>query len=321
MYRRAVDYADPSGLDAMPMDCISATSASLSQTARAVGCAGRAPQVYEQASTNTAQWATHTFPLLDPLRTAFALGTGPLRRGMGLTALVQLGRNILAVQAGRRDTLVSVVCHATSVAGRCRTQTYLSQRVLASLVGWVGHGIGLIAVVARSVGAVTNVTRGAEAAMDTATLDVSDASPSEGGVAAVHTTTADTQTSGGDADDVVDFAHGTTRASAADIMVNGLSYEAGLKNMAGSVEPGSFFTIRIDPSDPSEALSTAAFWAKRHDGPLCVLICRLPQSVVEDLEGGGALIHTVGPTQSIFRPASFDAVDRAAAWVVVNFER
>ena len=278
MYRRAVDYADPSGLDAMPMDCISATSASLSQTARAVGCAGRAPQVYEQASTNTAQWATHTFPLLDPLHIAFALGTGPLRRGMGLTAL-------------------------------------------ASLVGWVGHGIGLIAVGARSVGAATNVTRGVEAAVDTATWGVSNASPSEGGVAAVHTTTADTQTSGGDADDVVDFAHGTTRASAADIMVNGLSYEAGLKNMAGSVEPGSFFTIRIDPSDPSEALSTAAFWAKRHDGPLCVLICRLPRSVVEDLEGGGALIHTVGPTQSIFRPASFDAVDRAAAWVVVNFER
>ncbi len=166
MYRRAVDYADPSSLDAMPMDCVSATSAaSLPQTARAVGCTGRASQAYEQASANAALWVTPTFPLLDPLRIAFALGTGPLRRGMGLTAL-------------------------------------------ASLVGWVGHGIGLIAVVARSVGAATNVTRGAEAAVDTATLGVSDASPSEGGVAAVHTTTEDTQISGDDADDVVDFAHG-----------------------------------------------------------------------------------------------------------------
>ncbi len=128
MYRRAVDYADPSSLDAMPMDCVSATSAaSLPQTARAVGCTGRASQAYEQASANAALWVTPTFPLLDPLRIAFALGTGPLRRGMGLTAL-------------------------------------------ASLVGWVGHGIGLIAVVARSVGAATNVTRGAEAAVDTATL-------------------------------------------------------------------------------------------------------------------------------------------------------
>jgi len=153
-------------------------------------------------------------------------------------------------------------------------------------------------------------------------LGVADASTEEGAVDAVHMASiADTQKSGDNADDVVDFAHGTTRASAADIVANGLSYEMGLKNMAGSVEPGSFFTIRIDPSDPSEALSTAAFWAKRHDGPLGVLICRLPRSVVRNLEGSGALIHTVGPTQSIFRPASFDTVNRDAEWIVVNFER
>jgi len=193
---------------------------------------------------------------------------------------------------------------------------------LASVVGWMGHGIGLVAAAARGVGAATDVARRA-AAVDTATLDVPVASPTEeGGVAAVSAATAaDTRISGGDADDVVDFAHGTTRASAADIMASGLSYEAGRKNMAGSVEPGSFFTIRINPSAPSEALSTAAFWGKRHDGPLCVLICRLPRSVVEDLEGGDTLIHTVGPTQSIFRPASFDAVGREAEWIVVNFER
>lgn len=153
-------------------------------------------------------------------------------------------------------------------------------------------------------------------------MGVADASTEESIVDAVHMASiADTQNSGDNADDVVDFAHGTTRASAADIVANGLNYEAGLKNMAGSVEPGSFFTIRIDPSDPPTALSTAAFWAKRHDGPLCVLICRLPRSIVGNLEGSGALIHTIGPTQSIFRPASFDFVNRAAEWIVVNFER
>jgi len=90
-------------------------------------------------------------------------------------------------------------------------------------------------------------------------LGVADASTEEGAVDAVHMASiADTQKSGDNADDVVDFAHGTTRASAADIVANGLSYEMGLKNMAGSVEPGSFFTIRIDPSDPSEALRTRA---------------------------------------------------------------
>ena len=198
----------------------------------------------------------------------------------------------------------------------------IGRAALAPLDGWVRHKIVLVTAVERGVGAAMDVTRGAEASVSTAAPGVSDASPPEEDAAAVHTaTTADTQVPGDDADDVVDFAHRTTRVSATDIIANGLSYEAGLRNLAGSVEPGSFFTIRIDLSDPSEALSTAAFWAKRHDGPLCVLICRLPRSAVEDLEVGDALIHTVRPTQSIFRPISFDAVDREAKWIVVNFER
>ncbi len=91
--------------------------------------------------------------------------------------------------------------------------------------------------------------------------------------------------------------------------------------MVGSVEPGSFFTITVNPSNPSEALSTAAFWAKRHDGPLCVLVCRLRRPVVDSLEGAGSLIHTIEPTQSIFRPASFKTVNREAEWIIVDFER
>ena len=159
--------------------------------------------------------------------------------------------------------------------------------------------------------------------MDALTVGILGASFAENDAANTIATasTANTAVSAHNVGRVVDFAHGTTRASAVNIVDSGLSYEAGLEHMVGSVEPGSFFTIRVNPSNPSEALSTAAFWAKRHDGPLCVLICRLRKSLVDNLEGDGSLIHTIGPTQSVFRPASFGVVNREAEWIIVNFER
>jgi len=159
--------------------------------------------------------------------------------------------------------------------------------------------------------------------MDALTLGVSDASFIENDVTDTVDTasTANTAASAHNVGGTVDFAHGTTRASAVNIVDNGLSYDAGLEHIVGSVEPGSFFTIKVNPSNPSEALSTAAFWAKRHDGPLCVLVCRLPRSVIGNLEGAASLIHTIEPTQSIFRPASFEAMNREAEWIIVDFER
>ncbi len=40
MYRTAIGYTDPSGLDAMLMDCVSAAAVSLSLTAGFMGCKG-----------------------------------------------------------------------------------------------------------------------------------------------------------------------------------------------------------------------------------------------------------------------------------------
>ena len=65
-----------------------------------------------------------------------------------------------------------------------------------------------------------------------------------------------TMASNNGAGEFVDFAHGTTRQSGKNI-INGLNRAESLKAMFGSKEPGSFFTVRIDPSDPSEALSAA----------------------------------------------------------------
>jgi len=140
-------------------------------------------------------------------------------------------------------------------------------------------------------------------------------------VVAGHAVIADTATmaSNSGAGEFVDFAHGTTRQSGQNIIINGLNRAESLKAMFGSKEPGSFFTVRIDLADPSEALSAAAGWASmRHGGEICVVICRLPQSVVEGLESSRLLVHTIGPTQSVFRPGSYAIVNREARWFIAN---
>ena len=119
-------------------------------------------------------------------------------------------------------------------------------------------------------------------------------------------------------DRFVDFAHGTTCESGLGIITDGLNHDAGIGAMVGSQEPGSFFTVKVNPDDPMAALETAAFWGKRHGDAGCVVVCRLPQSVVEGLESAGSLVHTSIPYQSVFRPGSFGIVNREAQWFMVN---
>ena len=119
----------------------------------------------------------------------------------------------------------------------------------------------------------------------------------------------------------VEFAHGTTHGPAADITTNGLNRDALLAGDVGSRRPGSFFTIRVDPANPYEALGTAASWGGRHEGDVCVVICRLPTSVVSDLEGAGTLVHRARPNESIFHPDSFATVNREAIWKILNARR
>lgn len=121
-------------------------------------------------------------------------------------------------------------------------------------------------------------------------------------------------------DDFVDFAHGTTVESGRTIIADGINRDAGIAAMVGSQEPGSFFTVKVNPADPAAALETAAYWGSRHEGERCVTICRLPQSVIGSLESAGVLIHTRVPYQSIFRPGSFETVNREARWFLVNVE-
>jgi len=121
--------------------------------------------------------------------------------------------------------------------------------------------------------------------------------------------------------DYVDFAHGTTRVSGQNILDKGLNHEDTLISEAYSHAPGSFFTVKVDPSDPRTALEVAADWAKRHEGDLCVVVCRLPRTVVNGLENAGSLVHTTIPYQSTFYPESFDAVNQNATWFWVDVQR
>ncbi|MEU7519467.1 polymorphic toxin-type HINT domain-containing protein [Kitasatospora aureofaciens] len=117
-------------------------------------------------------------------------------------------------------------------------------------------------------------------------------------------------------DETVDFAHGTTMESARNIAANGLDSGANVANSVYSKAPGSFYAIQVDQADRAAAVETAAYWGSRHaaKGDVCVLICRLPKSVVQDLESRGHLINLEKPTQSIFSPEAFEAINQHATW-------
>ena len=116
----------------------------------------------------------------------------------------------------------------------------------------------------------------------------------------------------GSQDDFVKFAHGTNRSGGQQILAMGVNETASVAAMAGSREPGSFFTVEINPFNPLVALETAAFWDGRHGKDVCIVLCCLPSTVVRALEqlSPPALIHEVKPTQSIFRPRSFGIINQ-----------
>jgi len=116
----------------------------------------------------------------------------------------------------------------------------------------------------------------------------------------------------------VEFAHGTTRESGLNIIDKGINYEDSINAKLWSKEPGSFFTVRVDPSNPYKALSAAASWGARHGGSVSVVVVRLPQSVVERLEAARSLVDTINPVQAVFRPESFEVVNNVAQFAIIH---
>ena len=124
----------------------------------------------------------------------------------------------------------------------------------------------------------------------------------------------------GAADRLIDFAHGTTVANAERILDEGVSESAIRGASSGSREPGSFFTIRIDPNDPDAALEHALWWAReRHGGECVVVVCSIPEGLADQLERNGLLRNSRQPIESVFRPGSFPLINEYRAnWQVVR---
>jgi hypothetical protein len=110
-----------------------------------------------------------------------------------------------------------------------------------------------------------------------------------------------------------DFAHGTTLEHGQNIISNGLDEGASRANLFGSKSPGRFYTVPVDQADTQAAIDTAAGWGSRQGGQTCVIVCRLPNSLVSDLEQEGLLVRTDVPSQAIFHPGAFPRINEAVA--------
>ncbi|WP_373318239.1 hypothetical protein [Planotetraspora kaengkrachanensis] len=119
--------------------------------------------------------------------------------------------------------------------------------------------------------------------------------------------------------DRVQFAHGTSRASSANIRANGLSQSDGLANLNCSQHPGSFFTSRLDPIDGNPAVSNAASWRARAarsagDDGVSVMVFSLPKSIVRQLEEAGHLTDHPAIFEPVFHPDGFALFNRHVRW-------
>lgn len=119
-----------------------------------------------------------------------------------------------------------------------------------------------------------------------------------------------------------DFAHGTSRRFADDIMNNGLDAEAGrAATHGGSMSrPGSFFTHAVDGGD-SPGFQSAYEWGLRVDpsSPSTVLVGRLPEETYQRLVADGLVeVRQVGegvPDETIFHPGAFETLNREMEWI------
>ncbi|MFC5748433.1 RHS repeat-associated core domain-containing protein [Actinomadura rugatobispora] len=115
------------------------------------------------------------------------------------------------------------------------------------------------------------------------------------------------------ADDIVEFVHGTRARFADDIEVNGVTEAALRKNDKGSRRSGSFHTFKLDPAEPVANIQQAHFWGQRVNvgqGEVCVIVCRLPRSVVDELEEGRLLLPGGIEGEWVFKPGAFDVINR-----------
>jgi hypothetical protein len=76
---------------------------------------------------------------------------------------------------------------------------------------------------------------------------------------------------------------------------------------------------RLDPADGNAAVSNSATWGARAaraagKSEVCVIVCRVPKSVVASLEASGHLADHPALFESVLHPDGFDVFSRSASW-------
>ena len=121
----------------------------------------------------------------------------------------------------------------------------------------------------------------------------------------------------------LDFAHGTTSASASSIAASGLDEAAAASASSGGqfAQPGSFFAFAIAPGD-TEGIQLAYEMGLRHGDDVCVLVGTIPQSTYDDLARAGFVnvspLPGVQIPEVVFSPEAFEQINRDAVWQLVK---
>ncbi|MGB7415483.1 MAG: RHS repeat-associated core domain-containing protein, partial [Thermosynechococcaceae cyanobacterium] len=114
-----------------------------------------------------------------------------------------------------------------------------------------------------------------------------------------------------------DFAHGTSRESARNIVKNGINRNAASQNSSrGRNMPGSFHTFDVDEQPEAVQLAYEAGLRKAPDSN--VVIMRVPEKTYNQLVGANLVIKQEiaesGVTETVFRPGSFEILNRTATF-------
>ena len=120
-----------------------------------------------------------------------------------------------------------------------------------------------------------------------------------------------------------DFAHGTSTNFGENIMENGLNEGAAKAASRGGLyaQRGAFFTFEVSAAN-KEGMQLAADLGARQSGRTCVIVCRMPASLFDELTAQELV--RVGPIpgtslpETVFQPGAFPKLNEAlrtgAAW-------
>jgi len=215
--------------------------------------------------------------------TVASFGGGSLLAGATGAELVGGGTAVSALGAGG----YAMINQGINGGGAINPDAIRNQMLLGAAIGFLGSGAAAITQAA---------TRATTAASSAAT----------GGTGAT-----------------VDFAHGTSVGSAQSIVGSGLDEAAGIGSSAGGVysRPGSYHTFAVSPGDTS-GLQLAYEMGMRHGDDVCVVVCRLPGAVYDDLVTQGQVIVEsipgVSAPQTVFSPGAFATINREAIWEIIK---